>query len=183
MSEPVVASVQDVLGAAGEPPSFVWRGRRFKVGHPTPAVEARFEELIAEAEVQAVRSLRGLVPDDDYREEIRRLGRQTRDREYRTGKGSLWVRYTVGDQAAVGANLYLLALLREHHPDFSADDLRDALEEEQDFLLLAAERVIPGFFGWAGAKLKLPPGAVGTLVESVRARVRAHLAALKGTTP
>lgn len=165
-------SVQDVLGAAGEPPRFAWRGKEYKVGFPTQRVKARLEELIAGAETAAVQALRGVIPPTDFADQLARLGRQLRTREHRTRDGSLWQRYMVGEEAVTGFQLFLLALLREHQPDVTEDDLRAMLAEGGEFLLLAADRVVPGFFTWLEAELGAPKGTTAELAAKMAAELR-----------
>lgn len=165
-------SVQDVLGAAGEPPGFTWRGKQYKLGFPDGKAKARLEELICQAETAAVQALRAVVTPAEFAEHQRALGRMIRTREYRTRDGLVWHKYMLGEEAATGFQLYLLALLREFHPELTEDDVRNMLEEERDFVLFAADRVVPGFFTFLVAERALPAGLAGEATERFRRTLR-----------
>lgn len=170
------ASVQDALGDAGACPRFEWRGKWYTLGFPTDAAKARLEELVIQAETAAVRSLKGLVPDDEYQRKIDRLGRLNRGREYRTRSGSLWREYMVGESRDQGFLLYVLSLLHAHHPELTDADVAEMLDECGEFVTLAADRVVPGFFDFLAAAKVLPP-------ELAAAAKAGAAAALRRLTP
>lgn len=175
-------SIQDALGSAGECPRFEWRGKTYKVGFPDDRAKARLEELVAQAETAAVVSLKGAIPDDDYRTQLADLGRQLRAgvREQRTKAGKLWREYMFGRNREQGFVLYLLALVQGEHPEVTETTLTAMLEESGDLLLLAADRVVPGFFDFLAAQMGVPPEVLAPVKERMTAALHDLLA---GRTP
>lgn len=163
MSDQSPPSVQSTLGSSGAPASFEWRGKTWNVGHPDQASKARLEELIAQAETQAVQALKPATSPEEYRELLMDLGRQLRSREQRTRDGSLWLRYMAGPELGTGIVLWALSLIRGPHPEFTEADLRAAFDESGDLLTLAIDRVVPGFFDYLGTALSLPPETLAGL--------------------
>lgn len=173
-TQPDPVSVQDVLGNAGEPPTFTWRGHTYKLGFFDAAVTARFEEFVIAAESESIRSLKGLVSDAEFNEAIARLGRLNRTREFKAG-GSLWRKYVVGEEAGTGFVLHLLAMLRTHHPKISESDVKAMFEEEYEFLMLAADRAAPDFFAHAAAVLRIDPAVMAGLVKKFQDQIRGRV--------
>jgi hypothetical protein len=151
MSE--AASVQDVLGAAGTPPEFVWREKTYQLGFLTQAVKARYEQMVVSAERDAVKALERMLGAKEYADRVDAFGRKVRDREYRTG-GTLWHLYTFGTEQATGFVLFLAALFQEHHPEVTPAVVKEMLEDDPRFLLFAADQAVPGFFEMAAGSLK-----------------------------
>lgn len=176
MADETVRSVQDVLGAAGAPPEFVWRGKSYKMGFLTQAAQARFEELIIGAESATVSALKGRIPPDDYRDRLADLGRNVDLREYTAG-GPLWQRYATGRDRDRGICLYLLALLREYQPELKETDVVAMLQEIPEFLHLVADRAVPGFFAYVAAGLKIPFATIEPMMLQAQSALRVPLTA------
>lgn len=155
------ASVQDVLGAAGEPPRVVADGVTYTVGFPTQRAKARLEELVAAAAVAAVADLKAALPADLFAEQWADVKELIRRREYRTG-GKLWAE-TVG--GAGGGVLFLLALLREHHADATEADARKLLATSREQVEAALLRVTPDFLRAVAADLGATPDQVATALN------------------
>lgn len=164
-------SVQDVLGTAGEPASFRWQGAEYKIGTLDQRAKARFEELVAQAETNAVRALKGILPDAEYAEERRVLGRQINDRQYKTG-GKLWAKYAGGEASDHGLILHVLSLLREHQPSIKEETVREMFESDADFLLMAVDRAVPSFFEMAAEGRKMDPAAIAPAVQQTMQAIR-----------
>lgn len=171
-------SVQDVLGTAGEPAVFQWKGTDYKFGTLDQRAKARFEELVAQAETAAVRALRGVLPDAEYVEERRTLGRQISERQYKTG-GKLWAKYAGGEASDHGLILHVLSLLREHQPSVREEDVRAMFEEDGDFLLMAVNRAVPSFFEMAAEGRKMDPAAIAPAVRQTMQGIRETALKLK----
>lgn len=142
-------SVQDVLGAAGEPPRVVADGKTYTVGFPTQRAKARLEELVAASAVAAVADLKAALPPAAYAEQWAEVKELIRRREYRTG-GSLWAEAMAGPGGGV---LFLLALLRECHPDATEADARRLLAAAPEQVEAALARVTPVFIRAVAADL------------------------------
>lgn len=170
--EPV--SMSDALGNAADPPTFEWRGKAYNLGRLCPKVIARFEQLILAAETESVRALRAVLTAGEYADAVSRLGRQVRTRAFGTG-GELWTKYAAGEEAQTGFRLHVLALIREHHSEVTEDDVRAMLDEDADFVLMAADEAAPDFFAHVAAVLKLAPATMTPLIDRMRAAVRAGL--------
>lgn len=133
MSPPVpVPSVQQLLGSAGEPAAIVHAGKTYRLGHPDQRAKARLEQLVAR---QARENLLAAgVPEVEW-------VRQATAGEFRTLRAG-WSAVLSGENAAV---LTLLAQLQEHHPDLTADDVRDLIAAEPGQVNVAVMETTPDF--------------------------------------
>lgn len=151
MSEPV-ASVGDVLGAAGEPMAVLWAGRTYRLGPPTVATLARLEELVletAEAEIAAQPARRRKRMED-------RLEDHIMSRAYRVG-GELYQRVMEGPD---GGTLFVAALVREHHPGFAPADAKRMAAEEPGRVRRALAAVTPTFLRLVGEQQGATPDQI-----------------------
>ena len=140
MPDPI-PSVQDCLGAAGEPPRVTHAGQEWVIGFPTQRTKARLEELIAAAAVTEVVALKGTLPADVYAEMWADVKEAVRSREHRVG-GRLWAGAMGSPHGGV---FYLLALLREHRPDATEAEAVRLAAAEPEQVSAALDRVTPLF--------------------------------------
>jgi hypothetical protein len=134
-------SVGDVLGAAGSPAEVVWGGKTYKVGPPTDGAISRVEMLVAAQAGAEVDALKGVLPDSQHRELADDLKRKLMARSHRAG-GDL---FTETLQSPDGQVLYLLALLREYHPEMTERDARRMTADVPDQVERALILVTPDF--------------------------------------
>lgn len=145
-------SVQNLLGDAGACPEISWNDKTWKVGHPTQRAKACLEELAAAKAVGEVVALKGAVPPAAYAEMFCDLMRGVKTGAYKTfGPG--WVEQTTGPGGAV---LFLLALLRERHPDAAEADALGLAADRGDEVQAALARVVPDFFDLLLASATIP---------------------------
>jgi hypothetical protein len=131
-----------MLGAAGACPEIDLKGNRWKIGHPTQRAKAVLEELAVAKAVAEIRRLKGILPPDAYAETFAELTSRIAAGDYRTWGGG-WQRVVL---APGNSHLFLLSLLREHHPQASEDDARALALGEPEQVGAALARVVPGFF-------------------------------------
>lgn len=143
----------DALGAAGECPRVTADGREWRVGWPTKRSKSRLMELVAAQAVREVLALKSALPPADYAPLWDGVQTALAAREHRTG-GALWQRVMASQS---GATLFLLALLRENHPEAAEDDAKRLAATEPEQVTAAVLRVTPPFFQLVGEELGLPP--------------------------
>jgi hypothetical protein len=130
------------LGAAGACPEISFGGKTWKIGHPTGRAKAALEELAVGRAVWHVRELKGVLPHDDYQATFRELTASISAGDYKTW-GDGWQRMLFS-----GVNngvLFVLALLRECHPEATEADARNLAANEPEQVNAALARVIPDF--------------------------------------
>ena len=141
MSEPV--SVQHLLGSTGAPAEIHVGPTVWKVGHPDQRAKARLEELVTQF------ARRELAANGAIDQWVARV----EEGAYRT-RADGWSRVMRGPSADC---LFLLSLLREHHPNASLADAESLAAGEPEQVRAAIVRVAPAFFGLVLADLSLPP--------------------------
>lgn len=147
---------QQSLGAAGVPAEIHAGDRVYKVGHPTQRAKGRLEELVAQ----------------QARRDILRFGGSAADWLDRVEAGDYatlrpgWNRVM---QSPAAGSLFLLSLLREHHPDATADDAARLDKAEPEQVRAALARVVPPFFELVLADVPLPPAEKADLIRSATA--------------
>jgi hypothetical protein len=160
-------SVQNLLGAAGGCPEIILGGKTWKIGHPTQRAKGVLEELVVSKAVAEIIALKRLLPAEQYSEMFKSLREAIESGDYHTG-GTSWAKIAL---TGLNAHLFLLALLRENHPEATEEDARKLAISEPEQVQLALARVVPGFFDLLLSGLPLPPDQ--------RAKVRAALTALQ----
>lgn len=145
--------VQTMLGAAGAPARVKFRGREWLVGHPIQKAKGELEEIAAGAAVDEVLALRGVLAPVAYADMWKETVLAIQGREFRTW-GPGWTRIVF---ARENAHLFLLSLLRCDQPHATAADATAMAAEEPEQVTAALARVVPGFFAYLLAGLKVPP--------------------------
>ena len=80
--------------------------------------------------------------------------------------GRLWRELLTGPRANV---LYLLALLREHHPDATVADAERLTRDAAGMVAVALQDVTPPFFDALADLERMPPQVAGALREQAAA--------------
>lgn len=142
-----------MLGAAGACPEITCSGKTWKIGHPTQRAKAVLEELAVSKAIDEIIALERFVPADKYKKLFESLRDAITAGEYKTG-GPGWARVAL---TGVNAHIFLLALLRECHPEATEQDARDLAIREPQRVQLALARVVPDFFELFLSGLPLPP--------------------------
>lgn len=164
------ASVSALLGAAGACPEIPFKGKAYKVGHPTQAAKARLEQLVVAQAVAEVRELKGVLPPDAYAELFAETAEKVRGRSFKTW-GADWQKTVFAPE---NAHLFLLSLLRGPHPDMSEADARAMMLEAPEECALALGLVVPDFFEMLLADRPLSPedrAKVGAALSEARSRL------------
>lgn len=134
--------ISPVLGAAGPCPTVVHQGKTWTVGHPTQKAKAWLEKLVAASALETVNELKDVLPSDEWAAEKAKVDKQIFAKQHRTW-GPLWTTVTSGED---GDAIFLLSLLKLHHPEATMADARELhLNANQDVGLAFAE-VLPSFF-------------------------------------
>jgi len=164
-------TVQQFLGDSGVCPEIPHAGRAWKIGHPTQRAKACLEELVAAQALAEVKALAGVLGPEDYAAELADVRSAIRAKQHRTW-GALWTAAVNGPE---GPTLFLLSLLRERHPEATADEAADLAAGCPDEVAAALDRVVPPFFGLlVAAKRELPPAERERLTAELVARFRAR---------
>lgn len=136
-------STGDFLGGSAEPPIVKWKGKEFKVAPGgLPTVLDRLEKLVAQHATEAVRELKDTLDPDAYAATWQDLMNDLKARKNKTG-GSLYQAVLSSPEAG---HLYLLALVREYHPDFTEADAIQMTADEPEQVQAAIILVSPDFF-------------------------------------
>jgi hypothetical protein len=169
-----VAGVSHALGGPG--PTILERstGKTWRLGFDNPNAQARLEELV-----------RGHVLREGLRNQAALGGAEGRaayDRaEEKLRDGYYWTHaegWSALLKTPAGGVLYLLALLRRHHPEATEADAIRLLAEEPQQAHAALDAISPSF--WAALTLK-PEADAATVAEYVAA-VADGIAAARATT-
>jgi hypothetical protein len=139
--DPESPSVTTMLGAAGACPEVRHGGKVWKVGHPTQRAKACLEQLAAAQALAEVTVLKGIVPPDQYAELYQSVRDAITARHYKTwGEG--WQKIVWGPMSA---QLFLLSLVRENHPDATEDDVLAMAGGAPEQVAAALALVVPPF--------------------------------------
>lgn len=159
------------LGAAGACPEIPVNGRVWRLGHPTQRAKAELEKLAVQQATDRVLELRPALDPPAYAAVFAGLMSQIQRGHFKTW-GAGW-QEVVFDPA--NAHLFLLSLLRECHPEATADDVAALAEAEPDRVQAALAQVVPGFFEVTLAGMRLTPdqraaavAAIGQVREALR---------------
>lgn len=134
--------IQTMLGAAGACPEIPFKGKLWRIGHPTQRSKSTLEELAAAKASSEIRALKNVLPAEAYKEHFRELNSSLAAGDYRTWRSG-WQSVVLN---AEGAHLFLLALLRENHPNATEREALALCLGEPELVGAALTRVVPGFF-------------------------------------
>ena len=141
MSGSDVPGVTTMLGNSGACPEIVVDGKTWRIGHPTQRAKAELERLAVAMAVAEIRALKEMLPADAYQETFRELTDSIAAKHYRTW-GAGWQRVVWGPQSA---HLFLLSLMREHHPQATELDAQTIAAAEPEQVIAALVQVVPNF--------------------------------------
>jgi hypothetical protein len=176
MDEIRAEGVGPVLGDAGPPAEFEFRGRTWKVGHPVQAAKAELEKLVLQYVLESHEAMRGVWPDAKFAAKEKELDELIYGRHYRTW-GSLW---KVAVNGPDGNALLLLSLLKAHQPAAALDDARAMWANATRQVLIAYAQVMPDFFS---ALVASHPGTPEEKALALGAAVAQAAALLHAATP
>lgn len=140
-----VAAMADFVGDAVKPLTVTSGGTTWRVGLPTQAAKARYEQLVFEREKDLVMRQKAFLPVADFQARCDALARQLEDRQFATGQ-PLWLKYASSGEGWV---MWLQSLLAEHHPEVTFRQVVDLLKDKGDEVRLVLAAVVPNFFAWA----------------------------------
>ena len=132
MKDTLEATAQQMLGGAAGPVEIHTKDRVWKVGHPSQTAKGRLEELVAQHARREILRLGGTAAE--WREAVEAGHYATRNPG--------WLRVM---SSPTSPALYLLSLLREHHPDITQAEVQALVEAEPDQAEAAFVRVCPDF--------------------------------------
>lgn len=134
-------SVTTLLGSSGACPEVRHNGKVWKIGHPTGRAKACLEQLAVASAFDEVEALQASLSPQRYQKAYRELLASVAAREYKTW-GSGWQRVVWGEMSA---QLFLLSLLRENHPEATEEDALMLAGAAPEKVSLALVQVVPTF--------------------------------------
>lgn len=141
------------LGAAGGSPEIPFNNKIWKIGHPTQRAKETLERLAVAKATAEIMALKGAVDAQAYAELFESHKRDITSGSYRTW-GDGWQRVTFAPQ---NAQLFLLSLLRENHPEATELDAKTLALGAREEVEIALAQVVPGFFSMLLEEMPLPP--------------------------
>ncbi len=148
---------------AGPGPTVECGGKTWRLGFNTQDAKARLEELIRAHVVRDAIKTKRAVGGAEGQEAYDHTDRQLKAGHYYTfARG--WSEIL---QSPVGAVLYLLSLLQEHHPDAAEADALRLLSEEPEQTEQAVAAVSPDFFAAAAVQRGVKPADAERIAEAV----------------
>ena len=127
-------------------------GKVWKVAHPTRAARDALAAMVLQHAWANLKQTQTVLPDG-YAELLAEMVRLIGAEEYKTG-GKAWGATVNGPS---GNALFVLSLLREHHPDASLKDARKLIGHRPDDVQVALAALVPGFFLLVGEDDEIPP--------------------------
>ncbi len=134
-------SVMESLGDAGACPEIDLNGKLWTIGHPTQRAKAELEKLAVQQATREILDARPLIGDVAYQEAMTSHRRGMAAKEYKTF-GAGWQAVIQGPDGHV---LFLLALLRERHPEANEGIARELISTRGDEVAVALMQVAPPF--------------------------------------
>lgn len=153
MTESQPAGVGPALGDAGPCPPIVYKDKTWLVGHPTQKAKAELELQTMLAAVANVERLRRVLRPEEYKRRLDALDAKIEGGAYQTW-GEVWMSV---NNSPDGKPLFLLALLKETHPEATFADARAIWLNEPRQVKRAFTVVIPSFFALLAEDLPQMP--------------------------
>ena len=132
-------SVTGMLGNSGSCPEVSHGGKVCKIGHPSQGSKAELERLVVAVAGREVFELKGVLPPAQYAEILSSFTKMVSGGAYKTWAPG-WQEVTTGNP-----HLFLLALLRENHPEAKEADAVSLQDGCDDQVGVALAQVLPGF--------------------------------------
>lgn len=139
---PPDVGVAQALGAAGASPEVLHKSQTWFVGWPIQAAKTVLEQLVVQVAEANLEELRGAMPQQRFARKEKELDDQLFGGHWKTW-GSLWSTVVNGPD---GMALFLLALLREKHPQATLAQARELWRDANRQVRRALTTVVPGFF-------------------------------------
>lgn len=134
-------------------------GKTWKVGHPTRAARDLLEALALKRAWENVEATRTMLPAA-FQELKTELVTLIGSSDYKTG-GRGWKASVSGPD---GNALFLVSLLKEHHPEVTLQDARRLISHRPDDVEVALAAVVPGFFELVADDREVPPDRRAELI-------------------
>jgi hypothetical protein len=153
-------SIGVMLGAAGGCPEVEFKGKTWKVGHPTQTTKATLERLVVAKATREITALKQDLPPNEYAEMF-----EGHRKAVSAGKFKTWSEdWQAIAFAPENLHFILLSLLRENHPEASERDAKDLFTSAKEDVEIALAQVVPDFF---------------TLLYREHPQIKMYLSALK----
>lgn len=166
MSEENLGGAGPALGGAGSPcPSITFMGTTWKVGWPTQDAKLWYEFLVAEHAEDELKALQRFLPPREFAAKWARLENDVRAGQHRVG-GALW---EATMRAPDGMPLFLLSLLKEHHPGADLAAARVLYYSAAPDVRMALAKVVPPFAAVLVADAPVPQDEKATRARDLAA--------------
>lgn len=143
----------DGLNGASDCPRIKTESAEYKVGWPTKRARKRLEQLVAARAITELEELADTLRPDVYRTRSDKVLALVTAGAHKVG-GELWNTVMASE---AGATLYLLSLVREHHPDATEEHVNALLYKYPDQVQVAIRLVTPNFYRLLGEERGLTP--------------------------
>jgi len=138
-------------------------GKKWTIGKPTRTAKEEFETFITQQAWNEIAALREIVPEA-FSEAKSEFVRLAGSKEYRAG-GKAWMAAFHGPD---GDALFLLSLLKEHHPDATLNDARGLMFDKPEDVEAALAVMVPGFFEFVAGLPDTPPAMRRVLLATAQ---------------
>lgn len=173
-----IPGVGPALGGSGACPRIVCGDKTWTVGWPTQKAKSALEIATLELAVANHEEACAHLPAKFVARKQKELDGAIDGGHWRTW-GELWTSVNEGPD---GNTLFLLSLLREHHPDATLADARKLWREKGGETVRAFAVVVPSFFELLVADRPEPPAVKAALVKQGTEDVLRAIGALPNPT-
>lgn len=182
MSETATAhTIGIMLGAAGSPAELNdHKGRKWLIGHPTQKAKERLEKLATAKASANLRAMRDTLPEDEYEEHFERLSDKIATGDFKTWRSG-WHKIVLAADGS-GTALFVLALLKEHHPDATEEDVVDLAVNCPEEIKLAMAQVLPPFMALIVEGLPIKEKQKALAIEKLKGATEEIVASLSRST-
>lgn len=157
-----------LLATPGSSPEITFQGKVYRIGHPTQRARETLERLAAAKATLEITALKGELDATAYAELFESHKQDIVAGKYRAwGEG--WQRITLAPR---NHHLFLLALLRENHPDATEREALGLAQGAREEVELALAEVVPGFFTLLVEEMPLPPQQKQAARQTMEAALR-----------
>jgi hypothetical protein len=149
------------LGGSGPCPTVVGGGKTWTIGHPTQRAKAHLEILTAATAIDQLEELKPVLKPEVWARRAAELDAKIDGGQHRTWC-PLWSAVNGGPN---GTPLFLLSLMRDHHPEATLADVRELIASEPMRVRAALACVVPRFFILLAESAPIPPEMRAKLVQ------------------
>lgn len=168
-------SVTTMLGAAGACPEIALDGKTWRIGHPSQRSKPQLEKLVVAHATAEILALEGLLEPAQFARFFESHKSDVISGTYRTW-GAGWQKIAL---APANIHMFLLALLRENHPEATEKDARALIVHNRHEVELALAQTVPAFFTLLMEDLPL----TAEQRRDMRAKIQAITSQLRERTP